>query len=92
MDRPIDEERVLKSFVQDGRLVTIPARRHKRLVVLDHMAQSFQVGLRYSESEVNAILRHFNDDVASLRRYLVDEQFLDRDNGVYWRAGGTVDI
>jgi hypothetical protein len=26
-----------------------------------------------------------------LRRYLVDEGFLSRDAGIYWRTGGTVD-
>jgi len=24
-----------------------------------------------------------------MRRYLVDEQFLDRSNGEYWRCGGS---
>jgi hypothetical protein len=92
VDRVFDETRVLDSFVKDGRLVTVPARRRKRQVVLNHVAQRFQIGRRYSESEVNAILRPFHDDVASLRRYLVDEVFLDRENGVYWRSGGTVDV
>jgi Uncharacterized protein conserved in bacteria (DUF2087) len=30
------------------------------------------------------------DDYASLRRYLVDEEFLSRSGGEYWRTGGTV--
>ena len=34
----------------------------------------------------------FFNDHAALRRYLVDEGFLDRDHGVYWRAGGRVDV
>jgi hypothetical protein len=29
---------------------------------------------------------------AALRRYLVDEGFLDRDHGRYWRTGGRVDV
>jgi hypothetical protein len=92
MDRPAVEQRVIESFLKDGRLVTMPARRNKRLVVLDHIAQKFEAGKRYPETEVNAILRPCHDDVASLRRHLVDEAFLDRENGVYWRAGGTVDV
>jgi hypothetical protein len=35
------------------------------------------------------VLRQFHDDVAALRRYLVDEEFLDREAGEYWRSGGT---
>jgi hypothetical protein len=30
--------------------------------------------------------------VAALRRYLVDEELLDRDSRGYWRCGGPVDI
>jgi len=37
------------------------------------------------------VLRAFWPDYAALRRYLVDEGFLDRADGVYWRAGGTVE-
>jgi hypothetical protein len=88
----MDDAAILRSFFDtDGRLVTVPARRSKRLVVLDHLAQRFEPGERYSESEVNNRLREAHDDVAALRRYLVDEGFLSRDAGVYWRSGGTVD-
>ena len=86
-----DRERVLRAFVgPDGRLLSMPARHRKRLVVLDHVARVFEPGVRYPETEVNAMVRAFHDDVAMLRRYLVDEGFLDRDHGVYWRTGGTV--
>ena len=63
----------------------------KRLVVLNLIAQRFAIGRMYSEVEVNTIVGDFHDDVAALRRYLVDEGFLERRNGQYWRAGGTVD-
>jgi hypothetical protein len=61
-------------------------------LLLDSIAQSFEPGRRYSEAEVNAILRTLHDDHAALRRYLVDEDFLSREDGRYWRTGGTVDI
>jgi hypothetical protein len=41
---------------------------------------------------VNAILQRYHPDFASLRRYLVDEEFLSRDYGYYWRTGGTVHV
>jgi hypothetical protein len=85
--------RVLANFLDhDGRLHTIPSRRAKRLVMLDHLAQSFELGRSYPEVEVNEILRRFHDDVAALRRYLVDDRFLSREAGHYWRTGGTVDV
>ena len=83
---------VLRAFLRDGRLVSIPAARAKRLVVLDHVVRMFEPGVRYSEPEVNAALRAFHDDCAALRRYLVDEGFLSRESGTYWRSGGTVDV
>jgi hypothetical protein len=88
----MDAAAILRSFFDaDGRLVTVPARRAKRLVVLDHLAQRFEPGERYSETEVNNRLREVHPDVATLRRFLVDEGFLSREAGVYWRSGGSVD-
>jgi hypothetical protein len=87
-----DAARVLRAFVRDGRLVSIPAQRSKRRVVLDLLAQDFEPGHRYPERKVNAMLRKWHDDTAALRRYLVDEGLLDREAGEYWRAGGSFDI
>lgn len=89
-DAPEDEARVLRTYLRAGRLTGIPVQRTKRLVILDRLAQEFDVGARYPEREVNRILRRFHDDVAALRRFLVDEGFLDRAAGEYWRTGGTV--
>jgi hypothetical protein len=60
--------------------------------VLDHVAQRFELGRTYPEREVDAILKSVHDDHAALRRYLVDDGFLTREAGVYWRSGGTVDV
>jgi hypothetical protein len=85
---PGDE--VLARFLKKGRLVSMPAARAKRVAVLNHMAQDFEPGHYYEEREVNRILKRYHDDYATLRRYLVDEGFLSRDAGKYWRTGGTV--
>lgn len=85
-------EAILRAFIVDGRLTQIPAQRAKRLVVLDRLAADFEPGTSYDEKQVNGMLRAWHDDVAALRRYLVDEAFLSRDHGKYWRTGGTVDI
>ncbi|MDQ6649375.1 MAG: DUF2087 domain-containing protein [Actinomycetota bacterium] len=83
---------VLRTFLDGGRLVSIPAAHAKRLVVLDHIARLFEPGRRYTEREVSTALRAFHADYAALRRYLVDEGFLEREAGEYWRAGGTVEL
>jgi Uncharacterized protein conserved in bacteria len=81
---------VLRTFVVDGRLVSIPAARSKRRVVLEHIVTAFEPGVRYPEREVDAVLRAWHPDHAALRRYLVDEMLLAREGGVYWRIGGPV--
>lgn len=79
-------------FNEHGTLTQIPMQRAKRLVVLDLLSQRFHPGQLYSEARVNLMLGQFNADWAALRRYLVDEEFLDRRDGYYWRAGGTFDV
>lgn len=86
-------EKVVRTFFDStGRLRQIPAKASKRLIVIDHIVQAFEIGIRYPESDVNDLLRRYHSDVASLRRYLVDAGMLERDRGVYWRSGGTVEV
>jgi hypothetical protein len=85
--------RILANFLtSDGRLHTIPSKHAKLLVVLDHLSQQFEPGRRYQEAEVNLVLERFHPDCAALRRYLVENAFLTRENSVYWRSGGTFDV
>ena len=88
-DEPQNVARVLRAFVRDGRLISIPVVHGKRVVVLDWLVQRFEPGRRYSERMVNVVLGQVHPDTASLRRYLVDEGLLDRERGEYWRSGGT---
>jgi len=87
-----DEEVVLRTFFRDGRLTEIPMKASKRRIVLERIAVEFDPGVRYDEREVNGILGRFHTDHAALRRSLVDEGFLSRDHGVYWRTGGRVEV
>jgi hypothetical protein len=70
-----------------GRLIGLPARRKKRLLVLGWMADLFRPAERYTEAQVNDVLGRYYDDVATLRRWLVDEELMQRRGGLYWRAG-----
>ena len=90
-DSPDDVRKVLRSFVSDGRLQSIPVAAGKRTLILDWLAQDFEPGRTYSEKMVNLILGKRHPDTAALRRYLVDEDFLERAHGQYWRSGGTVE-
>jgi hypothetical protein len=81
----------LRVFTRDGVVETLPARLFRRRALLNHIALAFEPGERYPEPQLDQFLRRIHADHATLRRYLVDEGFLDRDRGVYWRTGGSAD-
>lgn len=80
----------LSVFVRDGRIEAMPAKWSRRLLLLNEVAQAFEPGIRYPESEVNRVLGEMFSDYATLRRHLVDEQLMERADGKYWRIGGPV--
>jgi hypothetical protein len=80
----------LRAFMRDGRVETIPAKMTRRRVLLNQVSLAFEPGVRYPERDVDGFMRAIHPDHAALRRYMVDEGFLDRADGVYWRTGGTV--
>lgn len=90
--KSVHEPPSLGSTIRRGRL---PRSRADRLKVLEELAALFEPGRRYPEAEVNSRLMVINHDYALLRRYLVDERFLQRANEtapdghtvmVYWRT------
>lgn len=84
---------VLQNFVDaEHRLVTIPAQLKKRLAVLRWLVEDFEPGRRYSEAEVNSIISKRHPDFATLRRYLVDEELMQRKRSVYWRTGSMPNV
>jgi hypothetical protein len=78
-----EENAVLRAFFNGPRLRQIPASRKKRVIVLRRLLERFAPGRAYPEAEVNEMLRDAHDDVATLRRELVDYGFMVRDRGIY---------
>ena len=92
-ETPGGDGRVLENFVDGaGRLVSIPVQRKKRLAVLLWIVEDFQPGRLYAETDVNRIITRRHPDFASLRRFLVDEELLQRKRGVYWRTGSMPNV
>jgi hypothetical protein len=80
-------EKLIRPFLRDGVLVQVPARRKARLAVLIEILARFEPGRTYTESEVGDVLRPVHEDVAYLRRELVDYGYLEREHsGTYWVA------
>jgi biotin operon repressor len=79
------EAKVLAAYFNGDRLLQIPLRQKKLLVVLKRLVQEFQPGVRYPEREVNTILKRFHEDCATLRRRFIEFRFMARENSIYWR-------
>ncbi|MGK5448935.1 DUF2087 domain-containing protein [Streptomyces radiopugnans] len=80
----------LHRSVRGGRIVHLPARKGRRLPVLEHVVErSFETGRVYGEREVDDRLRTWCEgggtDHVTVRRYLIDECLLRREDGRYWR-------
>jgi hypothetical protein len=80
-------EKVVRAFLRDGRLVSIPAKPHKRDLLLHLILdRCFPEDRDYVEKEVNMRLALLHPDVAALRRYLIDGRLMTREAGIYRRA------
>lgn len=88
VDADAYDNKVVKDYLRkDGGLKTIPAQRKKLDAVLRHVVKAFKPGKRYSEKQVNEILKNYHADTASLRRELVGSGIMKREGGGgdYWR-------
>ncbi len=67
-------------------ITTFPAREKKKYILLTMIAPEFQKGVQYTETDVNFILMPIHHDYATIRRYLVNYNFLARtaDGRAYW--------
>lgn len=75
--------KVIESFFEGGKLKSIPAQRKKERIILERIAECFEAGRDYSEREVNIIIADFHDDFCTIRRDMIAEKLLSRENGVY---------
>ncbi|MGL4773211.1 MAG: metalloregulator ArsR/SmtB family transcription factor [Clostridium sp.] len=81
------KKKVLSSFFKYGKLTSIPVQAKKRRIVLEEMLKSFEENKIYTEREVNIIIADYNDDFCTLRKAMVSEGFLSRENGEYKKIG-----
>ena len=77
-------KRVIDSFFEYGKLKSIPAQRKKERIILEEIAKAFEPGRVYTEREVNIIIADFHDDFCTIRRDMIGEKIMDRENGKYW--------
>lgn len=63
-----------------------PAKEKKKLIILGLVIDAFEKERKYTEKEVNAILKPMYEDYVLIRRYLIEYGFMDRtkDCREYW--------
>jgi hypothetical protein len=84
-----ENAKVLKSQFKDGiegKLSNFPKKQKQKLIVLRSIINRFEVNKKYTEKEVNEVLKNLYDDYVTLRRYLIEYGFMDRttDCSSYW--------
>lgn len=84
-----ENEKILKAYFQHGLtgpLSNFPGKEKRKIAVLRQLIRRFDPERKYTEAEVNEILRNAFDDYVTLRRYLIEYGFLDRypDGSLYW--------
>ncbi|MFQ4141772.1 metalloregulator ArsR/SmtB family transcription factor [Chlorogloeopsis sp. ULAP02] len=80
------KSKILQTYIEAEHLKEIPTSRKKRLVILNWLANKFEVGVRYPERMVDNIIKRHHPDFANIKRELIDNHFLQRENEVYWRS------
>lgn len=88
------ETKVLNTYVEgDSKssesrqyLREIPNSSKKRLTVLKWVIEKFELGVEYSLSELDEILKRYYPDSETLRKALIDSRLMQEDNGMYWRC------
>ena len=77
-------QRVIDTFFEYGKLKSIPAQRKKERIILEEIAKAFEPDRIYTEREVNIIIADFHDDFCTIRRDMIGEKLMARENGKYW--------
>ena len=77
--------KVLESFMEFGKIKTIPVQRKKKRIIYEEIVKAFERGRKYSEKEVNLIIADFHDDFCTIRRDMISEGLLIRENSIYER-------
>ncbi|WP_053074020.1 DUF2087 domain-containing protein [Priestia aryabhattai] len=79
-------KKVLNIYFKEERLIQIPKKEKKRVIILLYISRKFQKNTYYTKKEVNEILKDVFEDFVMIRRYLIDYKFLNRnkEGTKYW--------
>jgi len=78
------KEKVLRTFIKKGQLTALPVQHKKKLIILDEFAKKFKPEISYKEEEVDEIINTMYDDHCTIRRLMIEEGLMKRENQIYW--------
>ena len=78
-------KKVIESFFEGEQLKAIPVQRKKKLIVLEKIAERFVPGQVYEEAALSETIALIHPDYCTIRRDMVSEGILRRENGRYVR-------
>jgi DNA-binding HxlR family transcriptional regulator len=87
VDMDAYDRKVINTFCEaDGRIRQFPAQQKKFEAILRYVLQAFEPSVRYTEKQVNEILKNYSDDTATLRRGFIEYKLMKREGGggEYW--------
>ena len=84
-----EKQHIVETFfssIQPLVLKSFSPKEKKKVVILGKIAEQFEYGKKYSEQEVNEILKPIYADYMTIRRYLIMYGFMERtrDGRQYW--------
>lgn len=81
-----DDRDIIKKFISDGKLIRFPKNNSDWDGLLCFIAKTMGKNKEYTEKEINKLLINYNEDYVTLRRYLIEFGYLDRDKSgkKYW--------
>jgi len=90
----IYEKKMPAYYDSEGRLLQYPSKRPMRMLALTKIAECFEMEKKYTEKEVNEIIRQniSFSDVELIRRELFQYKMIGRlrDGSEYWREAFDV--
>jgi hypothetical protein len=87
---PEEEEKILRnvfSSMEPLKLKVISSKAKNKAVIFKKIAEQFEKEKKYTEMEINGILKQiYPDDFSTLRRSLIELGYMDRksDGSEYW--------
>jgi len=84
----------LRGFIDaEGKIKSWPGKQSKQFLLLEILAEKFELGRSYTAQEINEVLNgcHTFGDPALLRRELINQKHLQRspDGKSYWKPAAT---